>query len=71
MTNHAEHNHLATPAGRKACRDSVKTAQRMYLDADAGNVSWDDYLAKIEWMATDWALTVREMRNIVENGPCR
>jgi hypothetical protein len=71
MTDHTNHNHPATPAGRRTCRASVATAQRMYLAADAGDVSWDDYLAKVEWMATDWALTMREMRNVIENGPCR
>jgi hypothetical protein len=67
--DHTGHSHSNTTAARQACRKSVADAQRAYLLADAGEIDWDTYTDKIEWMSMDWGITYTEMRNVVENGP--
>jgi len=80
MTNHAEHNHPATPAGRRECRNrtnkAIKVAQTAYLGLWAGTdapsrETYDTYYALVDDVRHVIGCTLAEAYDIVENGPCR
>jgi hypothetical protein len=50
--------------------ESLRKAQRAYLDADAGTGSWDDYYAMVQMYAWDAGLDLDDAYAAVENGPC-
>jgi hypothetical protein len=79
MTNHADHNHPATPACRRECRArtrrAIKTAQTAYMGLWAGvdapsHDAYDNYYALVADVEFVVGCTLAEAYNIVENGPC-
>jgi hypothetical protein len=53
-----------TDAERKA----IRTAQRAYLDADAGTGSWADYNAHVDTVTYALGITHEEAYRLVEDG---
>ena len=79
MTNHADHNHPATPAGRRDCRarttKAIRTAQQAYMGLWAGveapsRDTYDTYYALVADVEFVVGCTLREAYELVENGPC-
>jgi anti-sigma regulatory factor (Ser/Thr protein kinase) len=74
MTNHADHNHPATPAARKACREyrraAIRECQLAYMEMDAGTMEVSEYYAYIDLLTYKLDnCTMAEAFAIVETGP--
>lgn len=78
MTNrmdHTNHDHSATPAARKVCRDAyygqIQKAQHVYLDvmADPDFAGQSDYEAMVDLFAMCWGMDLYDAYQVIEKGP--
>lgn len=75
MTNHTGHNHPATPAARRACRNlrnaKVREAQKAFsaaaLDNDSALIS--EYEALVDSFAMTYGMDLNAAYDLIENGP--
>lgn len=73
MTTHTGHNHPATPAARKRCRENrrnaIRTCQLMYVDTQDNGTGFAEYQATVDNFAFQLGIPVAEMFDLVERGP--
>lgn len=78
MTNHADHNHPATPAARKTCRNAlradIKKLQAEYMAlpdfvTHENRTQVAEYEAGIDLFAGRWNMDLHAAYDLVEHGP--
>lgn len=59
-----------TKTWNKRQATAIARVQRIYMEADAGSVEWNDYYAEVETLAIKLSTSREETFAIVEDGPC-
>jgi hypothetical protein len=71
--DHSGCSHSSTTSARTACRtarrNDLRTAQRGYMDASEGTITWDEYTEMVCRVALRFNIEVHDAYPLIEESP--